>query len=114
MLIVKLIEPPCTERYARWCERSVGEIIAYLLLDSEVPVSLFVPAEILCIKIHFYPVLYILKPDYAANFVRPANTESNPFVMSIAEYCEITQFKNSSPLPEQDFRTSFRVRSNSG
>ena len=33
-LLVKLIEPPCTERYARWCERSVGEIIAYLLLDS--------------------------------------------------------------------------------
>ena len=33
MLLVKLIEPPCTERYARWCERSVGEIIAYLLLD---------------------------------------------------------------------------------
>ncbi|WP_249290201.1 hypothetical protein, partial [Bianquea renquensis] len=32
-LPVKLIEPPCTERYARWCERSVGEIIAYLLLD---------------------------------------------------------------------------------
>ena len=32
-LLVKLIEPPCTERYARWCERSVGEIIAYLLLD---------------------------------------------------------------------------------
>ena len=32
--LVKLIEPPCTERYARWCERSVGEIIAYLLLDS--------------------------------------------------------------------------------
>jgi len=31
--LVKLIEPPCTERYARWCERSVGEIIAYLLLD---------------------------------------------------------------------------------
>ena len=33
MLLVKLIEPPCTERYARWCERSVGEIIVYLLLD---------------------------------------------------------------------------------
>ena len=33
-LLVKLIEPPCTERYARWCERSVGEIIAYLLLDA--------------------------------------------------------------------------------
>ncbi|WP_027640999.1 group II intron maturase-specific domain-containing protein [Enterocloster clostridioformis] len=31
--LVKLIEPPCTERYARWCERPVGEIIAYLLLD---------------------------------------------------------------------------------
>ena len=35
-LLVKLIEPPCTERYARWCERSVGEIIAYLLLDFSV------------------------------------------------------------------------------
>ena len=34
-LLVKLIEPPCTERYARWCERSVGEIIAYLLLDFQ-------------------------------------------------------------------------------
>ena len=22
MLLVKLIEPPCTERYARWCERT--------------------------------------------------------------------------------------------
>ena len=33
MSLVKLVEPPCTERYARWCERSVGEIIAYLLLD---------------------------------------------------------------------------------
>ena len=22
MLLVKLIEPPCTEPYARWCERS--------------------------------------------------------------------------------------------
>ncbi|MBN2435740.1 MAG: hypothetical protein JXK07_10795, partial [Spirochaetes bacterium] len=26
-------EPPCTERYARWCERTVGKIITYLLLD---------------------------------------------------------------------------------
>ena len=34
LLLVKLIEPPYTERYVRWCERSVGEIIAYLLLDS--------------------------------------------------------------------------------
>ena len=31
--LVKLIEPPCTERYARWCERSVGKLITYLLLD---------------------------------------------------------------------------------
>ena len=36
-VLVKLIEPPCTERYARWCERSVGEIIAYLLLDFAFP-----------------------------------------------------------------------------
>ena len=26
-------EPPCTERYARWCERSKREIIPFLLLD---------------------------------------------------------------------------------
>jgi len=28
-----VFEPPCTERYARWCERSVGKLITYLLLD---------------------------------------------------------------------------------
>ena len=33
LLHVKLIEPPYTERYVRWCERSEGEIIAFLLLD---------------------------------------------------------------------------------
>jgi len=27
VLLVKLIEPPCTEWYARWCERSVENII---------------------------------------------------------------------------------------
>lgn len=27
------VEPPCTERYARWCERSVTQIIGSLLLD---------------------------------------------------------------------------------
>lgn len=29
------VEPPCTERYARWCERSLNKIIIQLLLDSE-------------------------------------------------------------------------------
>ena len=36
MLLVKLIEPPCTERYARWCERS--EFLScekFLLLDCD-------------------------------------------------------------------------------
>lgn len=36
MLLVKLIEPPCTERYARWCERS--EFLnqeKFLLLDLQ-------------------------------------------------------------------------------
>ena len=33
MLLVKLIEPPLAEPHERWCERSVGDIIAYLLLD---------------------------------------------------------------------------------
>ena len=28
MLLVKLIEPPCTERYARWCERS-GNLVKF-------------------------------------------------------------------------------------
>ena len=28
MLPVKLIEPPCTERYARWCERS-GNLVKF-------------------------------------------------------------------------------------
>ena len=32
MLLVKLIEPPCTERYARWCERTAAS--HRLLLDS--------------------------------------------------------------------------------
>ena len=33
VLLVKLIEPPCTERYARWCERS-GKFIKFsFLLD---------------------------------------------------------------------------------
>src|SRR5690606_21870742 len=29
----KLKEPPCTERYARWCERTAGELIPCFLLD---------------------------------------------------------------------------------
>ena len=34
MLLVKLIEPPCTEPYARWCERSKFLIYEkFLLLD---------------------------------------------------------------------------------
>ena len=29
----QVIEPPCTERYARWCERSAIQIMGSLLLD---------------------------------------------------------------------------------
>ncbi|WP_339062724.1 group II intron maturase-specific domain-containing protein [Tepidibacillus marianensis] len=32
-LLVCLNEPPCTERYARWCERTQNKIIIQLLLD---------------------------------------------------------------------------------
>ena len=39
LLHVKLIEPPYTERYVRWCERSEGEIIAFLLLDWQVKIT---------------------------------------------------------------------------
>jgi hypothetical protein len=31
---VKTREPPYTEPYVRWCERTVAEIISYLLLDA--------------------------------------------------------------------------------
>ena len=53
MLLVKLIEPPCTERYARWCERS--EFLnqeKFLLLDF-VKYAIFKDREIQlcdCIK----------------------------------------------------------------
>ena len=30
----QIIEPPCTERYARWCERSATQLMGSLLLDS--------------------------------------------------------------------------------
>ena len=39
LLNVKLIEPPCTERYARWCERSANQLMISLLLDSFIPSS---------------------------------------------------------------------------
>ena len=35
---MKTKEPPCTERYARWCGRSVDKIIIYLLPDFIVSV----------------------------------------------------------------------------
>ena len=30
-----VIEPPCTERYARWCERSASQLMGSLLLDTD-------------------------------------------------------------------------------
>ena len=38
--LVKLIEPPCTERYARWCERS-GNHSDFLLLDYNRKICIF-------------------------------------------------------------------------
>ena len=35
LLVVKTKEPPSTERYARWCGRTVNKIIIYLLPDCE-------------------------------------------------------------------------------
>ena len=32
-LCTHAVEPPCTERYARWCERSVTQLMGDLLLD---------------------------------------------------------------------------------
>ena len=31
---MKTKEPPCTEPYARWCERSANQLMVSLLLDS--------------------------------------------------------------------------------
>ncbi|HEY4322473.1 MAG TPA: hypothetical protein VGN20_00765, partial [Mucilaginibacter sp.] len=33
-------EPPYAERHVRWCERTVGEIIPYFLLDLYLTTSL--------------------------------------------------------------------------
>jgi hypothetical protein len=32
---VKTIEPPCTERYARWCGRSAAQLMSSLLPDFD-------------------------------------------------------------------------------
>lgn len=32
---MKTKEPPCTERYARWCERSANQLMISLLLDCK-------------------------------------------------------------------------------
>ena len=34
-----MIEPPCTERYARWCERSASQLMGSLLLDYTIGIS---------------------------------------------------------------------------
>ena len=34
-----MIEPPCTERYARWCERSATQLMGSLLLDYALLIS---------------------------------------------------------------------------
>ena len=31
-----VFEPPCTERYARWCDRTTAQIMSTLLLDYTV------------------------------------------------------------------------------
>ena len=31
-----MIEPPCTERYARWCERTANQVMVSFLLDSNI------------------------------------------------------------------------------
>ena len=31
-----MIEPPCTDPYARWCERSASQLMGCLLLDCYV------------------------------------------------------------------------------
>ena len=64
MLLVKLIEPPCTERYARWCERS--EFLnqeKFLLLDFAVYPEIFaetVPTDffLLVIRNHEFGATY--------------------------------------------------------
>ncbi len=35
-----MIEPPCTEPYARWCERTANQLMVSFLLDCELIVWL--------------------------------------------------------------------------
>jgi len=51
---VKPKEPPCTERYARWCERTVGKIITYLLLDAKTKILRFYPVFTFCDWIFYF------------------------------------------------------------
>ena len=43
---MKTKEPPSTERYARWCGRTVNKIIIYLLPDFDNSPILFQTADI--------------------------------------------------------------------
>ena len=50
-------EPPCTERYARWCERTANQLMVSLLLDfhKKDPVKLMCEsADTFIFNLHFY------------------------------------------------------------
>ena len=68
-----MIEPPCTERYARWCERSASQLMGSLLLDY-----------VLIINCNFYRHLWgaYLTLIYTSDIIDTSGWE-NPF------YCVI-------------------------
>ena len=43
---MKTKEPPCTEPYARWCERSANQLMVSLLLDVACIISTLVFARL--------------------------------------------------------------------
>ena len=57
-------EPPYTERYVRWCERTVSEIITHLLLDGiffleTVEVSLYCAGDLVRYRGHYLQKNYV-------------------------------------------------------
>ena len=53
------IEPPCTERYARWCERSAAQLMVSLLLDLIIYFRETTTAILTIVQTHQYPYLAI-------------------------------------------------------
>ena len=68
MLLVKLIEPPCTERYARWCERS-GNLVKFPSYSIYLIVIVLVAFNLPTLTVTFtLPFLRAFNTTFVADF----------------------------------------------